>query len=171
MKELMWVCALLPKQEEEEIRSICLEPNKKVRLSEDVFRFPLHISLKKSWECEDFAKIQEDIVACLQQKGEFLVRYESPILRRNMIWLPLDASGRLQEIHEDLDRLLAEKYEIPQDPYDRIYEPHISLFTKGQAEKMSQLYELLKEEIRPGTVKIQRFVVGGSVHRDSFYKF
>ena len=48
MNELMWACAILPEKEETAIKSICKRLNKGVGLPETVFRFPLHISLKRA---------------------------------------------------------------------------------------------------------------------------
>jgi hypothetical protein len=52
--ELMWVCALLPDDINRELVDICREVNRNIGLPEDVFRFPLHISMKKSFRTKEF---------------------------------------------------------------------------------------------------------------------
>lgn len=52
-KELMWVCGLLPQKEQEKLVEICKEANREIGLPEVVFKFPLHISMKKSFYVTD----------------------------------------------------------------------------------------------------------------------
>ena len=106
MNELMWACAILPEKEETAIKSICKRLNKEVGLPETVFRFPLHISLKKSWYCDRFEAAQTDVADYLKHCGSFDIDIGKPILHKNMIWLPVGVTEELQEIHNGLDLLL-----------------------------------------------------------------
>lgn len=169
MKELMWACALLPDETNGEIASLCKRLNKDVRLPETVFRFPLHISLKKSWECDRFFDAQRDVAAFIQSNGRFEIGFDSPVLHKNMIWLPVCVTKKLQEIHDGLDSLLLEKYRVPQDRFDLAFKPHISLFTKGDQKDVMKMFDLLKNEMKPMTTTIRRIVIGGAVHRDTYY--
>ena len=69
----------------------------------------------------------------------------------------------------ELDRMLKEKYKVPVNRYDRIFQPHISLFTRGTQEQMRAMYERLKGIDFGGKIKINRFVIGSSGHKDTFY--
>lgn len=169
MKELMWACALLPEEPNNEIVSICQRLNKDIELPETVFKFPLHISLKKSWESERYYDMQRDVAVFLQSKGRFEVGFELPVLHKNMIWLPVQVTKDLREIHDGLDRLLLEKYCVPQDRFDLTFNPHISLFTKDKRKDILRMLDLLKKEMMPMTTTICRVVVGGAIHRDSYY--
>ena len=169
MSELMWACAILPEKEETAIKGICNRLNKGVGLPETVFRFPLHISLKKSWQCDCFTEAQKDVADYFQRNGSFEIITESPTLHNGMIWLPVQVTPELQRIHDELDKLLYERYGVPIDRFDRTFLPHISLFTKGDRADMTQMYDLLKREIRPMTATITRVVVGGAIHLDTYY--
>lgn len=68
-RELMWVCGILPETLNREIVSICRDANQKIGLPETVFRFPLHISMKKSFYTEDFKTVKQTVVDFLLQKG------------------------------------------------------------------------------------------------------
>jgi hypothetical protein len=52
-----------------------------------------------------------------------------------------------------------------------VFQPHISLFTSGDKDDIMDMYNLLKEEdLRLGDVEFHKFVIGSSVHRDTFYE-
>ena len=72
-------------------------------------------------------------------------------------------------LHEKLDRLLDVKYGIPISRYDRVFQPHISLFTRGTSEQMKNMYEKLKNREFGNEIEISRFVIGSSGHKDTFY--
>ena len=159
----------MPDETNSEIVSLCKRLNKDVGLPETVFRFPLHISLKKSWECDRFFDEHCDVAAFLQNNGRFEIGFDSPVLYKNMIWLPVCVTKKLQEIHDGLDRLLLEKYRVPQDRFDISFKPHISLFTNGDQKDIMKMFDLLKNETKPMITTIRRIVIGGAVHRDTYY--
>ena len=169
MSELMWACAILPEKEETAIKGICKRLNKGVGLPETVFRFPLHISLKKSWDCDRFEAAQTDVADYLKHCGSFDIDIGKPILHKNMIWLPVGVTEELQEIHNGLDLLLERKYAVPRTAFDTSFHPHISLFTKGDHRHMAAMHELLVKETMPQTARIRNVVIGGAVHRDTYY--
>ena len=161
MSELMWACAILPEKEETAIKGICKRLNKGVGLPETVFRFPLHISLKKSWDCDRFEAAQTDVADYLKHCGSFDIDIGKPILHKNMIWLPVGITEELQEIHiypKNVGYLR-----------DTSFHPHISLFTKGDHRHMAAMHELLVKETMPQTARIRNVVIGGAVHRDTYY--
>lgn len=169
MNELMWACAILPEKEETAIKSICKRLNKGVGLPETVFRFPLHISLKKSWYCDRFEAAQTDVADYLKHCGSFDIEISKPIMHKNMIWLPVGVTGELQEIHKGLNLLLERKYGVPRATFDASFQPHISLFTKGDHGDMAAMHELLVKETMPQIARIRNIVIGGAVHRDTYY--
>ena len=169
MSELMWACAILPEKEETAIKDICKRLNKGVGLPETVFRFPLHISLKKSWDCDRYEAAQTDVADYLKHCGSFDIEIGKPIMHKNMIWLPVGVTKKLQEIHDGLDLLLERKYAVPRTAFDTSFDPHISLFTKGDHKDMAAMHELLVKETMPRTARIQKVVIGGAVHRDTYY--
>lgn len=60
-KELMWVCGLLPQKEQEKLVEICKEANREIGLPEVVFKFHLHISMKKSFYVTDFESVKKKL--------------------------------------------------------------------------------------------------------------
>ena len=86
-----------------------------------------------------------------------------------MIWLPVGVTEELQEIHNGLDLLLERKYAVLRTAFDTSFHPHISLFTKGDHMDMAAMHKLLVKETMPQTARIRNVVIGGAVHRDTYY--
>lgn len=169
MRERMWACAILPDKDATVIQETCQRLNRGIGLPETVFRFPLHISLKKSWMCESFEDEQKDAALYLKSRGSFEIGFGQPILRKNMIWLPVNVTERLEAIHDGLDELFECKYGVPRTSLDRAFEPHVSLFAEGNDRDMSAMHALLVKELSLMTVRIRKVVIGGAVHQDYYY--
>jgi 2'-5' RNA ligase len=169
--ELAWVCAILPDVVNRNIISKCKELNKVIGLPETVFKYPLHISLKKSFRTHDFEAVQADALALLKQHIPISCRVSGVTLHKNMIWLNIMPNESLMNFHHELDSLLLSKYNISINKFDKIFHPHISLFTSGDLNDIQEMYELLQEEdLQIDYVEFKRFVIGSSAHRDKFYE-
>ncbi|MDE7246212.1 MAG: 2'-5' RNA ligase family protein [Oscillospiraceae bacterium] len=168
-QELMWVCAIVPEEFTKTVVQLCLAENKTIGLPENVFKLPLHISMKKSFYTNSFNAVKADILKTVNGIGAFWCRIDKVNLHQGMLWLSLISDGDLRYLHEELDRLLAVKYNIPVSKYDRVFQPHISLFTRGTREQMGEMYSKLKDRDFGGEIAISRFVIGSSGHRDTFY--
>ena len=66
-REMMWVCAIAPEEFRERVTQLCLEENVSIGMPENVFKLPLHISLKKSFYTEDFDSVKDDILKMVNQ--------------------------------------------------------------------------------------------------------
>lgn len=169
-EELSWVCAIMPEAANRKIVRLCKELNKGIGLPETVFKFPLHISLKKSFRTNDFSGVQADALALLKRNMPISCQVAGVTLHKNMIWLNIKPNESLLKFHNELDSLLLSKYGVPIDKFDKIFKPHISLFTSGNCDDIQDMYELLQEEdIKLDNVEFRRFVIGSSIHCDTFY--
>jgi hypothetical protein len=169
-KELMWICALLPDKWNQELVDICKKENRTIGLPEDVFRFPLHISMKKSFQTTDFDKVKAAILMHIHEYGKIRCNISEPVLHKKMIWLPVASQGQIREWHDKLDEMLLNQFGIPIDRFDSKFQPHISLFTKGSEKQLVKMQELLEKKIQPGEIVLDRFVIGSSRHKDEFYE-
>ena len=138
-------------------------------MPENVFKLPLHISLKKSFYIEDFDSVKDDILKIINSIGCFRCHIDKIDLHGDMLWLSFINDGDLRYLHEEFDRLLEAKYGIPISGYDRVFQPHISLFTRGTREQMRVMYDRLKRQEFGEKIEISRFVIGSSGHKDTFY--
>ena len=167
-KELAWICGIIPASENQRIVGLCQELNRSVGLPENVFRFPLHISMKKSFNTNDFEAVRTRLVELLRQHGTLECQTGEVTLHRNMIWLPIVKTPTVLRLHSMIDELLLKEFSIPQDRFDKDFNPHVSLFTSGDSRLIQEMFEMLKDELRQ-TMSISRFVIGSSGHRDVFY--
>lgn len=168
--ELAWICAIMPEEINNQITGMCKELNREIGLPETVFKFPLHISLKKSFRTHDFDGMRDDAHDLLNRHMPMSCRINGVTLHRNMIWLNIKPNESLLAFHKELDNLLLNNYDIIVDKYDRIFQPHISLFTSGERDKIIEMYELLKtRDLNFPNVEFHKFVIGSSLHKDTFY--
>ena len=168
-RELMWVCAIAPEEFREKVTRLCLAENVSIGMPENVFKLPLHISLKKSFYTEDFDSVKDDILKMVNSIGRFCCYIDKIDLYRDMLWLSLINDGGLRYLHEELDRLLEAKHGIPISRHDRAFQPHISLFTRGTQEQMRMMYNRLKGQQIGRELEISQLVIGASGHGDTFY--
>ncbi|SER15966.1 hypothetical protein [Streptococcus gallolyticus] len=169
-KELMWVCGLLPQKEQKRLVEICKEANLEVGLPEVVFKFPLHISMKKSFYVMDFESVKNEIVSYIQKNGPLACYANSIIKYKGMIWLPIKLTNEINDWHKGLDVLLNKEFDVPIDGFDADFKPHISLFTKGSQKQINKMYKKLVPKISENQLTIRKFVVGSSKHGDNYFE-
>jgi hypothetical protein len=169
-KELMWVCALLPEEVQAQLVALCRAENKAIGLPEDVFRFPLHISMKKSFQTTEFESVKAEVLRFIHLQGEIRCQTAGVTCHKKMLWLPVNADGAILDWHNRLDSLLLDKFDIPIHRFDGHFEPHISLFTKGAPVQIEEMQRRLAEKIPPLELTLNRFVIGSSGHGDSFFE-
>jgi hypothetical protein len=168
-KELMWVCAVLPAELNNRLAVTCRRNNRDLNLPEDVFKFPLHISMKKSFYTTEFDKVKAQIKPFIFDRGKINCAVGEIEIHKNMIWLPIETKGDLANWHNDLDKMLLNNFNIPIVPFDANIHPHISLFTKGGEEQIAQMYSRLKTQIGKMEITLSKFVIGSSMHKDEFF--
>jgi 2'-5' RNA ligase len=165
----MWVCAVLPAEWNNRLVATCKRNNRDLHLPEDVFKFPLHISMKKSFYTTAFDEVKAQIKSFIFERGKINCAVGKMEIHKNMIWLPIETKGDLANWHECLDKMLLQNFDIPIVPFDANFHPHISLFTKGGTEQIKQMFERLKLQIEPMEITLDKFVIGSSMHKDEFF--
>ena len=167
-RELAWVCGLVPEDVSTGIVRISKEANRDIGLPETVFRFPLHISMKKSFSTDDFAGVKAAVVPFIEERGSVECRTGAVARHKGMLWLPVEAKGAIAPWHEALDGLLEREFSIPISGFDRNFAPHVSLFTKGSPEQLDTMYNRLVGALDPLQFTLRTFVIGASGHKDAF---
>lgn len=166
-QELAWVCAVMPEDYVRHIKGLCLEANRGIGLSEKVFKFPLHISLKKSFLTDRFPEVREDLLDYFRRRGQFEIKAGRLVRHEGMLWLDIVRTPDLLKVHEEIDNLLENRFGIPRHRFDTRFEPHISLFTDRDNEKIAQMYEAIREEFEPEILTVGKIVVGADRERDT----
>lgn len=168
-KELAWICAIMPENYVRQVKALCQDANRGIGLSENVFKFPLHISLKKSFMTDRFPEIRERVISYFQSRGSFQIHVNRLVVHEGMLWLEINNGGELQQVHKDLDKLLLEEFGIAQHRFDKQFAPHISLFTDRNKDKINDMYDAICEDLSPEHLTVTQIVVGADRERDTFF--
>ena len=125
---------------------------------------PLHISLKMSFEVD--AAIADDVMNTLEEYYATIRPFEIPVWGIEdegcIVWIRMDACDELNRIHDDLNRILGERYGVGLHEYDCDYKFHTTLFMGYEEEKIHAAYAQIKDDVLPKKLVAERFVIGGS---------
>ena len=139
----IWIGCKLPESFARDIRSLCLKQNEELGLDTAAFTLPQHISLKISFETEKYEAILEELFAFLSTQRPFAVRIGDPEQNGNILWLPAEENKTLRQLHDRLDKLLADRFGIPQHEFDKAFLFHSTLFIDSSTEKLAKMREAL----------------------------
>lgn len=165
----MYLNAILPKNTIDTIKKDIFDTNFDLNLSSRFFNYPLHISLKRTFYTEDYELIKQDFIKLLDQYKTISIDKLYPIVSKDMLWLKVENTKPLLDIHLKLDDLLYKKYQIPIDEFDRNYLPHITLFKEENLDKLNTLYERVKD-YSISNIKIDKYASGIVSRINEFYK-
>lgn len=126
---------------------------------------PFHISLKISFEVDDelFSDIVSDITLYASKLHKSTVNTLSIRKEGNIVWLRMDESKYLTEIHNYLDKFFETKYNVPLNKLDKEYIFHTTLFINDDSELLNKAYELIKDESYLKTISLDKFTIGYSL--------
>ena len=169
MDELFWVVGMIPDDINDQIKEICLKENEDLRLSERFFKNSLHISMKRTFHCEYFEKMKEDLKHLLTSKGEIYCGHTHLIKIKDMLWLTLDEDEKIRKVHQKIDELLQNRYNVPIDTFDKNYLPHITIFHKGDPDNLLKMHERLLEKLPNKEIKISRYAIGSKIRENDIF--
>ena len=121
-----------------------------VGITDSVVNLPLHVSLKISFEVEN--RIYQDVIKTISDYYETTSTFS---------FTPL-CIERLARIHDDLVKILLDKFSIIPHKFDLEYKFHTTLFMNTSIEKISSAYEQIKNISLPEKMFAKRFVIGTS---------
>jgi 2'-5' RNA ligase len=122
--------------------------------------------MKKSFYTQNFEAVKKELISILQRYSKIECTLGAPVLKKGMIWMPVNAEKDLERLHSEIDQRLLEEFKIEPDLFDVHFDPHVSLFTKGKIQQMQKMQKMLKEKIKPMKLELTSFVIGSSRHRD-----
>ena len=156
----IWIGCKLPDDFERHVRTLCLKLNEECQLDTTAFLLPQHISLKISFETEEYEAILEALTTFLSVQRPFTVRIDNTEQNGNILWMPAEENATLQQLHEQLDNLLEECFCIPQHPFDKEFLFHSTLFIDENTEKVAKMRELLSQEVMAQELTVDIFLLG-----------
>ena len=158
----LWIGCKLPAAYEDEIRGLCLQKNESLGLSTVAFSLPQHISLKISFDCPDVIPIMACLEHYFARHSPFEVSIKAMEQMGNILWLTVEDNPLLQQLHEDLDRILETKFQIPQHPFDRSFQFHSTLFLEDDPEKRRQMASALASHPFDRRLQVDTILLGTS---------
>ena len=171
----IWIGLVLEKDDENYIRDICKEENKYFNINEQAFTLPQHISLKTSFNANEYAKVIQYLKEELKDINAIeLKACNLTIIDGKVIWLDIEENTFLRELHNKINLLLKEKFNIGLSGYDgENFKFHSTLFQETEYnENINKIGLVLKENMKiPFLVNIKELSFGISeVGRVGTYK-
>ena len=146
-----------------EIKKHAWAINDEIQFENFCTTLPLHISLKMSFAVDD--AIADDVMNTIEEYYATISPFEIPVRGIEdegcIVWIRMEACAELNRIHDDLNRILGERYGVGLHEYDCDYKFHTTLFM-GEEDKIHAAYAQIKNDALPKTLVANRFVIGGS---------
>ena len=125
---------------------------------------PLHISLKMSFWVD--GAIVNEVMNTIEKYYATIEPFEISLKGIEdegcIVWIRMDECAELNRVHDDLNRILSERYGVGLHEYDCDYKFHTTLFMGREEEKIHAAYAQIKDEPLPQKLVANRFVIGGS---------
>lgn len=134
-------------------------------LSSTTFSLPFHISLKISFQIPDDKF--EDAVSDIRDFYKSLKPFEikTKVIERagSIVWIAMQYSNELVDIHKKLDEMMFEKYGVVQHDFDKDFKFHTSVLALNDEVDILKAYDAIKDTDIPKTLRAERFIIGSSV--------
>lgn len=148
----------------QEVRKVIQRMDNEKKIKNSCLTLPLHISLKMSFPILEERLI--DVVELLTEYYKTIEPFEIPIDgiegHTNIVWIKMMENKCLNRIHNDLNDLLKEKFNVGLHEYDRDYLFHTTLFMDNDEKAIKECYEEIKNITLPSSLKAFKFVIGTS---------
>ncbi|MBO5211630.1 MAG: 2'-5' RNA ligase family protein [Clostridia bacterium] len=154
----LWVGAVFENNAEDEIRSITNKLNENYNLSTVVFSLPQHISLKISFECDDYKKVIDYIKTQLSVFESFDVEISDVSkIDGSLIWLDISENETLRKIHDLLNYSLLRDFNIPLKSFDGDeFKFHSTLFFDSS---INEKHQALIDEFKKHFLLPRKYVI------------
>ena len=171
----IWIGLVLEKDDENYIRDICKSENKNFNINEQAFTLPQHISLKTSFNSNEYVTVIQYLKEELKDINAIELEVcNLTIIDGKVIWLDIEENSFLRELHNKVNLLLKEKFNIGLSGYDgENFKFHSTLFQENEYnENINKIGLVLKEKMKiPFLVNIKELSFGISeVGRVGTYK-
>lgn len=145
----LWIGLGIDKENEEFIREYCKKINMKYKVNEQSFTLPQHISLKTSFDTEEYQNIINDFKNMFKNNKKMNLKVHDIEMVPGVIWLNIEEIPELRKYHNLILNHLKDKYNIEKIGFDgENFKFHSTLFqdvdNKG---KVSKLYENIDKDI------------------------
>lgn len=108
----LWIGLGIDKENEEFIREYCKKINMKYKVNEQSFTLPQHISLKTSFDTEEYQNIINDFKNMFKNNKKMNLKVHDIEMVPGVIWLNIKEKPELRKYHNLILNHLKEKYNI-----------------------------------------------------------
>ncbi|MBE6547636.1 MAG: hypothetical protein E7667_01980 [Ruminococcaceae bacterium] len=146
------------------IKSAAKQIESDIGFANSNFTLPFHISLKMSF-CVDnsiYADVINTILDYYKQIKPFDIEVAGIEKEETIVWIRMKESPTVNLIHDDLNRILLEKYNVPLHEYDMDYKFHTTLFMDSDTTKTDRAYNKIKSEKVPTSLRVEKILIGTS---------
>lgn len=147
----IWIGLVLEKDDENYIRKICREENKKFNINEQAFSLPQHISLKTSFNANEYLEVIQYLEEELRDIQVFQLEVNNlTIIDGKVIWLDIEENRFLRKLHNRINLILKEKFNIGLSGFDgKNFKFHSTLLQENENNKnINKIGAILKEKIK-----------------------
>ena len=127
-------------------------------------QMPFHISLKMSFPIE--TDRMDEVVRCLEDYYRTLPSFPIPVkgveYHETIAWIRMAENETLNRIHDELDKMLFERFGVELHEFDRDFIFHTTLFMDDDTEKVRKGYEAMLGEAIPAVLQPEFFMIGAS---------
>lgn len=150
--------------------------DKSIGFENSCFILPLHISLKASFRVDysNFDNVIEEVIKYYLSITPFKIDTYKLEMYDNIIWIRMCRNKKLDKVHDDLNKILLEKYNIRLHEYDLDYKYHTTLFMDNNTNNIKDAYNLINKIELPQSILANQFIIGvsktGELGSYSIYK-
>ena len=157
----IWV-AIDVDEQVKEIREYAENYVKIHRLSSPTLTLPFHISLKISfWVPDNLCQnVMNDIRDFCKSIKPFAITVNETEVSGSIIWLTIEYCAELTNIHQELDKLLLDKYGIEQHPFDKDFIFHTSILIMNNEENIRSAFDEIKDINIPRVLDARQIIIG-----------
>jgi len=139
----LWIALGIDKENENFIREYCREKNKKYEVNEQSFTLPQHISLKTSFDTDNYQEIINELKRLFSDSQKMNLKVQDIEMVPGVIWLNIEEKTELRNYHNLILKFLKEKYSIDKTGFDGdSFKFHSTLFQDvDNKEMVSKLFE------------------------------
>jgi len=139
----LWIGLGIDKENENFIREYCREKKKKYVVNEQSFTLPQHISLKTSFDTDNYQEIINELKRLFSDSQKMNLKVQDIEMVPGVIWLNIEEKTELRNYHNLILKFLKEKYSIDKTGFDGdSFKFHSTLFQDvDNKEMVSKLFE------------------------------
>lgn len=159
----IWVAVDLSEQLKT-IRDIAIDLNKKHKLNDVALLLPQHLSLKISFFVpNEKANLAIELLQdYLKKQKQFSLSAKGFESQNGIVWLKFNANEKLEKLHNELDVLMLENFNVKQHEFDLNFAYHSTLFINLSVEQANVVMQDLKNQPFLKSVNANSFIIGTS---------